>query len=211
MVCMRMIKKNLKTIKISTVVGILSCITFSTFISPLKEGTVYASSVKQAETKVEIIGGKLDYIFPKDQLYDFGQISVSDKTPKYQQLKTQTISDTRGTGEGYNLVVSSTKFIDVNDSKKALNAGTLSVKNPTSSSFTKKTNGGDGNGIIHTGKNTIDGSSIMLLYAPRNAGMGNYDIEFDNKALEFKIIQNDAKKGTYKSIITFTLSTGPEN
>ncbi|MFD1739608.1 WxL domain-containing protein [Bacillus salitolerans] len=123
------------------------------------------------------------------------------------------ITDARGTGEGWNLSLTLTQFKEVDgngayviggkslatNSLKVVGVPTINKKDSTSSDITTIT-------PVASGTALDNGSTVKVLSASLNGGMGSYTI--GNLGVELTIPANAYAK-TYKTDATVTINTAP--
>ncbi|MEJ1517679.1 WxL domain-containing protein [Bacillus cereus] len=126
------------------------------------------------------------------------------------------VTDGRGTGEGWNLTVSSTQLTEVGGLGLTLPAGTLNLYAPTTVTPVGDTNAPSP--TLGAGSHTVDSSPFTIATAGANKGLGTYDLGFDNNAIEINVHPSQkivditnypAAPTPYQATITWTLNNTP--
>lgn len=188
------------------------------FISTLPM-SVLANTVdeKQVDVSVTLNPGQLTYevdVGTDNKEINFGELNLEELSEKGEITATSgfkkiIINDARGTGEGYTLKVQAEQFArDLDGKSIKLDPGVLTLQVPSvAENLTDgKTSDIDIQNISNT---TIDEGGVALAVAKEGTGFGRNQITFDTDSLKLNIKQRDAKLGSYKSVVTFTLSSGP--
>lgn len=185
-------------------------------VSPI--ASVQAETTGDITAQVGIQSGQLSI-----SSVDFGGTTVipdiqQDGTTKTSStnLSPLTVTDSRGTGEGYRVTVSATPMTEIGGIGLQLPSGSLSLK-PVAS-ITANGTTSPAPSIVTGDKLIDDGSSHTLISANVNEGMGSYDVTFPVDALSLTV--NPDTKTTdlanypdgrtpFSSVLTFTIVTGP--
>jgi hypothetical protein len=116
------------------------------------------------------------------------------------------VTDARGTGAGWDISISAEPFTNTAapEGKQALSTGSLTLSAPTVGL-------GDDNSspinTITTNGGAVDNSSVSMLRAETNGGMGTYKIT--GMPMQLKLMPKEVYAGTYTSTVTVSLTTGP--
>ncbi len=120
-------------------------------------------------------------------------------------VTAMTLTDSRGTGDGWNVSLTATQFAhDELDGEKlpldSLALGTVSIEVEEA--------GSTAIAEIDIGDGTIDNvAGVVILNAPVDEGMGTYTVSMEDMTLTLKPATTYA--GTYTSTVTMTLTSGP--
>ncbi len=138
---------------------------------------------------------------------DFTPVSLSGSVAtSTASMSDFAVTDSRGTGEGWNVVAQGTLFAEWNGTAyvpggKALPAGSLSMPAPTVSPVDA------GAPSIIAGPYAIDGSSVKIATAAPGTGEGTYT--FTSSGPLTLTVVAAAYARTYRSEITFSVASGP--
>lgn len=167
------------------------------------------SSVGIQSGSLSIVSTPSNVVFPEITLNGDWGVSTGS-------LDHILVSDARGTGDGWNLTVSSTRFQEIGGLGLTLPSGSLIMYAP----------GGVTPGLeitsppptLATGYMAIDASSFKIASAAPNQGLGSYDVLFGANTLEINIppsvkvidLFNYPTSATpYSATLTWSLSVGP--
>lgn len=140
---------------------------------------------------------------------DFSSVSLGGSLSKTTATMSDfSVSDTRGTGEGWNVVVQGTAFAQWNGTAyvgggKKLPAGSLSMPAPTVSSSEAT----PAPPTVTPGPYLIDGHAVKIASASPGAGQGTYSFT-QTGPLTLTVVAA-AYEGTYRSEITVSVASGP--
>ncbi|MDQ3914431.1 MAG: WxL domain-containing protein [Actinomycetota bacterium] len=138
---------------------------------------------------------------------DFTPVSLSGSVATTTaSMSDFAVTDSRGTGEGWNVVAQATLFAEWNGTAyvpggKALPAGSLSMPPPTVSPIDA------GTPSITPGPYAIDGSSVKIATAAPGTGEGTYTFS-PSGPLTLTVVAG-AYARTYRSEVTFSVTSGP--
>lgn len=166
--------------------------------------SVMGTSTAFAATETVVTGGSRSIDgFAADT---FTPLTLDGKTQKTTSIVTPTtLIDATGTGAGWHVTLDATQFENIN-TLDTLPLNSLALKGVNI--VLAETGSSDAADITATGIGTIDnGSSVTILDANTNEGMGTYTITLE--PLELTLLPKDAKAGTYTTEITMTLTQGP--
>jgi hypothetical protein len=118
-----------------------------------------------------------------------------------------SVTDDRGTGEGWTVTVSATQFREWDGiayvaGGRTLPTGSLSMPAPTVAAVATESPSPS----ITPGPYVIDGSSIKIASAAADTGMGTYNFTQGSLTLT---IPASSYAATYRSELTVSLSSGP--
>ena len=134
----------------------------------------------------------------------FGAITLNGSSQNTtSDLNSLNVQDFTGAGSGWNVTASASQFTT---GSNTIPTGSLLLKKPTS--VTAVTTGGVVPSTIMASNGTIDGSSIKVISAAANEGMGEFQVNFPASTITLALPAT-IKVGTYTSTITWTLSVGP--
>lgn len=157
----------------------------------------------KSNATVEFTGGtiKLDKV-PE---LDFGSHGIAAEAEAYAADSVSDIiqvSDLRGTGEGWDLMVSLSNFHHASDNAVTLKGAKIQISNPV----VKALNGTTAEAPAVDSEITLSSGNVetLLLKAGDNEGMGVWGLEW--KAAETKLLVNPGTARTGKSIATLTWS-----
>ncbi|WEG13232.1 WxL domain-containing protein [Pullulanibacillus sp. KACC 23026] len=168
--------------------------------------TVFIGSKSAFAASTTITGGDLG-VTTDPTVGDFSSVTLDGSVQTTTaSMGSLTVTDARGTGAGWNVVVSATPF-KTSDSSHTLPTDSLSLASPTE--VTPGTGSSDASTV--TKKNgTIDNSAgLKLLSAAVDGGMGTYTVSFPDNALTLTLNPKDVYAGTYTSTVAVTVTTGP--
>lgn len=115
----------------------------------------------------------------------------------------QVVTDLTGTGDGWNLTVEASKFVDGLGAE--LKGTALSLDQLKDSTGY----GQNSEVVIKQGTQAIDAGPVLVASANRDTGMGEFNLNYDTNALSLNIDPTKAKVGNYKSTLTWTLTNAP--
>lgn len=132
-----------------------------------------------------------------------GSVSTTTAT-----MSDFSVTDSRGTGEGWNVVVQGTRFAEWNGTSyvaggKTLPAGSLSMPAPTVST----TEATPAPPTVAAGPYLIDGYSVKIASAAVGDGQGTYTFT-QSGPLTLTVVAA-AYAATYRSEITVSVASGP--
>jgi len=158
----------------------------------------------ESTTNTAITGGSLSMTDPAAG--SFTPVTLDGTVQQSTaSLDNFTVTDSTGTGNGWNVMVKATPFTNT-EKNSTLPDDSLALAGPT---VTAHEGASDVN-TITVANGTIDNTTgIKVLSAAANGGMGIYDIAFPNNPLSLTLNPKDVKAGTYTSTITVTVTTGP--
>ncbi|WP_156288613.1 WxL domain-containing protein [Oceanobacillus salinisoli] len=166
-------------------------------------GSVFAGD-KAFASETTINPGSLD--MPTINVLNFNSVTLDGTIQNsYANIDGFTITDSRGSGAGWNVVVTASQFTSLDN--KVLPKGSLSIAAPTVTAQ----EGSSLASLIATTPGIIDKDDVgvKILSAPANEGMGKFDIAFPANALDLTLNPKDVYAGTYTSTIKINLTTGP--
>lgn len=140
---------------------------------------------------------------------DFSAVSLSGSSATSTAVMSDfTVTDSRGTGEGWNVMVQGTPFAEWDGAgyvpgARMLPAGSLSMSAPTVSS----TEATPAPPTLTAGPYLIDGYAVKIASAAVDAGGGSYTFT-QTGPLTLTIVAA-AYAGTYRSEITVSVASGP--
>jgi hypothetical protein len=139
---------------------------------------------------------------------DFSNV-ILDGTTKTTtaNVTNMTLTDARGTGDGWSVSLAATQFTSDTTYNNALNKLSLNSLGLGPVSIVAGTDSTPITNIL-IGTGLIDSvSGVNILSAPINEGMGSYTISLAPMTLTLS--PKDAKVGVYTSTVTVTLAQGP--
>lgn len=136
---------------------------------------------------------------------DFGQVKLKETAQVYHTSFNDkfTVTDLRGTHEGWRLDVSATQFENENGHK--LPKGSLSIQG-----LERIEGAGNQPTIGLTGTSVIDDGAVNIATAVEGTGAGVFNLYFPEDALSVVVDPTTAKVGTYTSTITWELQSTPD-
>jgi hypothetical protein len=149
--------------------------------------------------ELSLVVDQASIVFPETQLSGYSQDITANLNPL-------TIIDSRGTGEGFRLLVSATPFTS---GGYVLPSNTLSlVSQPTITSDESNVEG-----IQSYTAGAIDNGAKTIIEAPPGAGLGHFSVAFSDNVLkqhvysDFKYIDENSSDGkmTYSSTLTYSI------
>jgi hypothetical protein len=152
-----------------------------------------------------ITGGSLSMGQPTIDDYFTAVTLNGEEQSTTASLGAFTVTDARGTGSGWNVVVKATQFTDVSTGL-TLPENSLDIAVPTvtaqdgASALSTLT-------IINNIESIDNATGVKILSAAVNGGMGKYDVAANTLTLNLQ--PKDVKAGTYTSTITVKVTTGP--
>lgn len=152
--------------------------------------------------KVVIGHGKLTMDQP--DIGDFSQITLTgDVQTTTATMEGFKITDGRGTGEGWNIMITATPFIDT-ATQRVIPENSVEITAPEITA-----RGGASNiNTITASSGTIDNPvGLKLLSAAPNGGMGKYDA--GESQMKITLLPKTTFAGTYTSTLTFNIISGP--
>jgi hypothetical protein len=162
---------------------------------------ILGGTAMAATSTVVLTGGSLAISTPT--VANFGGVTLNGTAqPTTASMGTFTVTDSRGTGVGWNVTVQATQFTMTGHT---LPMNSISMPAPT----VAKIDATSGNTpSITTGPYLIDNASAVKITsaAADGTGMGSYT--FTPGALTLSIPAN-AYAGTYTSTVTVSVVTGP--
>lgn len=181
-------------------------------------GNVHAATTGTSVVNVGVTGGALSITAPT-VLLDFGNTTLTGNTQTLNAtLGGFTAGDATGTGNGWRVTVRASQFTEVGGAAFTLPTDILQMSAPTTVAPT----GGTTSAVpsIKTGAPwTIDGaSSVTVLSAAVNQGMGNYQVTVPGNTLTLTLNPATTKIDAtnfpaaptpYRSTLTWTVITGP--
>lgn len=167
-------------------------------------------SAETTMVNVTIESGTLHFTtIPND--VTFSNIKLTGQADKASQsLIPLKVTDARGTGKGWSVEVSATPFAETSSSL-ALDPGSLKIKKPVA--FTSEFVGSIPPTSNYLGSDpySIDGgSSVKIVKASDNSGLGPWTISWDSDSLSLTLNPATTRIGTYVSTITWQLNDVPE-
>jgi hypothetical protein len=166
--------------------------------------TVFASD--DVNLNLGVTGGTLTMSLDSLTTITLSSIAINDLIAANQETKSAfhnfSVTDGRGTGDGWNIQVSSTQFID--------GANTLPANRTFVDGSTLVFDGANITNNIATKNTMTDGSPISIVSAGLNKGMGEFDLSSLDVGYDF--LSADVatlKAGTYVSTLTVGVITGP--
>jgi len=157
------------------------------------------------DVTANIING--DLLLDPVTVDSFGDIPLTtDASVNYASITSPlTVTDNRGTQEGWTLNVSATPFASADHT---LPAGSLTLEGVESVTATSTTPGiAPSNTLSAT--TVIDDGSVVVAEALNGEGAGVFEIAFPQDALALTVDSSTAKIGNYNSTVTWTLASTP--
>lgn len=171
---------------------------------------VFAADDTTAETEasVEFTAGELKLI--SAPIIDFGSHDISNVEQTYEAASISTnvrISDLRGSGEGWDLMVSLSPFILEDLDEETLQASYISIASPD----VKAVNGNAGAPPAAKDSVTLtsDSTETLVLEAGSDEGMGVWDLEFSTENTTLTVKPGTAKEGASTAVLTWSLQSTP--
>ncbi|HAC3177471.1 TPA_asm: hypothetical protein GZK45_15125 [Listeria innocua] len=143
------------------------------------------------------------------------------------KLNNLTVQDSTGTGRGYDVVLSATQLKEVTPTggfKAGTTAKALPTKslqlNVTGSELQAASNTTSVKPALQTGNKTVDGDSITILKAGKNAGQGQFDYSFSDQSLTLFYdpattpadpVNYPSQDTPYETTVTVAVVQGPQN
>ncbi len=163
---------------------------------------ITATAFAVDDTGVTINGGSLSV--GAITFADFGDVTLDGQ----QKTTTATwniadIIDSRGTGEGWNLSLTLT---ELDSGTHTIPTGSMTVATAPVVTLADGTSSPAGDISVVPVDTGLDGSTVKLITAEANEGMGSYHISDLTASLT---IRADAYAGVYKTDATVALVTGP--
>ncbi|GGA92906.1 WxL domain-containing protein [Ornithinibacillus halotolerans] len=199
---------NTKFNKLKVMVGgiVVATMLGATLVAPAGN---LASAAEINESNVSITGQPL----AMDSLVvgTFNAVVLEGKIQSTTaNIDSFNVTDPSGTGAGWNVTMHATQFTAVDDSGLTLPTGSLTVDKPSIAIATDAEGSSPVGDIITAGGAIDSGTGVKILSAPENSGMGTYTVSFDpTDALTLKLLPKDVRSGTYTSVITTEITTGP--
>lgn len=160
---------------------------------------IYAAGIAFAETVTVVVnGGNLSMTAGGNQTLNPVTLNGTDQNTT-GSLGTLDVIDARGTGAGWNVVVSSTDFAKSGDPSKTIGAAGFDVSAPPAVTTVA------GNTAPSSNSGTLSGGGLKLLSAALNEGMGNYQV---TPSLQLSV-PAQTYAGTYTATVTETVTSGP--
>ena len=168
-------------------------------------GTAFIGGQSAFAAGTAITGGELSMLNSVPS--DFAPVKLDGTVQTTKaDLSDFTVTDARGTGAGWNVMVSATQLEDTAAGLK-IPTGSIKISAPD---VTAQAGASDVESTITIGSGMIDtDTGVKLLSAKVDGGMGKYDVAFPTEALTMTLNPKDVKAGNYTSTITVTLTTGP--
>lgn len=116
-----------------------------------------------------------------------------------------TVTDARGTGDGWNVTVSATQLED-KVAGLTIPKGSIAITKPK---VTAQAGASEADLITPVGGAIDVDTPLKVLSAPKEGGMGKFDVTFEEPALTLTLNPRDVKAGSYTSTIEVTITTGP--
>lgn len=155
----------------------------------------------QDATNVTVTGGELTITNPLAADFAGAAITGAAQTTT-AALAAFSVSDLRGTGDGWHVTAQATQFSTGGVTPITLAANSLTMSEPTVAA-----NGTTSpNPTVNAGPYTIDGAAVSVASAAVDTGMGTYD--FSATTLTLSLPAN-VKAGTYSSTVTVSAVTAP--
>lgn len=143
------------------------------------------------------------------------------------KLNNLTVQDSTGTGRGYDVVLSATQLKEVTPTggfKAGTTAKTLPTKslqlNVAGSELQVASNTTSVKPALQTGNKTVDGDSVTILKAGKNAGQGQFDYSFSDQSLTLFYdpattpadpVNYPSQDTPYETTVTVAVVQGPQN
>lgn len=177
-----------------------------TGVSASTDGVVKSNDVDLTINSSPVGNGGLD--LRTSEIIDFGAIELGDNPELYNTSfeSNFTVTDLRGTQEGYSLSLAASQF--ENEDGHKLPAGSLSLDGIAS---VERVGTGTGH-LPETQLNSltaIDDGEVKIVNAEVGKGAGVFDINFDEDALGLTVDATTAKVGTYESTLIWNLQATP--
>jgi hypothetical protein len=152
--------------------------------------------------KIVIGHGKLTMDQPN--MGDFLPITLTgDVQTTTSTMGAFNITDGRGTGEGWNIMITATPFTDT-ATQKIIPQNSIEITTPEIIAR----GGASDVSTITASSGTIDNPvGLKFLSAAANGGMGKYDV--GESQMKITLLPKSTFAGTYTSTLTFNIISGP--
>lgn len=163
---------------------------------------LYIMPTSVSAKKIVIGYGKLTMDQPN--VGDFAPITLTgDLQTSDATISGFKITDGRGTGEGWKIMITATQFTDVT-TNRTIPMDSVQITAPK---ITARGGSSDVNTLtVFSG--TIDNPvGLKLISASKNGGMGKYDA--DTTPMTITLLPKNTFAGTYTSTLTFDIVSGP--
>ena len=168
-------------------------------IAALTSLLIYAAGMAVAETVTVVVnGGNLSMTAGGNQTLNPVTLNGTNQNTA-GSLGTLDVIDARGTGAGWNVVVSSTDFAKFGDPGKTIAATGFDI--PVAPVVTTVA----GNTAPTSNSGNLNGGGLKLLSAALDQGMGNYQV---TPGLQLTV-PAQTYTGTYTATVTETVISGP--
>lgn len=173
---------------------------------------------------LRLTGGDLRLDVP--EIVGFGKVKLGERKELTTSFADRfTVTDARGTGEGWRLSVRATQFTEVEPEggfkegtgHLTLPEGSLTLSKDIEVGQINTTDGIEPSHVMSEDKVIDSGESVLVVEAFRDEGMGKYGVEFGENALKLLLdpsnvrLDGDNYKGAatpYESTLTWELVTG---
>lgn len=179
----------------------------ATGVSADDGGVVKSNKVDLTIKSAPVGNGGLD--LNTAEIKDFGEIELGE-LPKVHKVGFEnsfTVTDLRGTQEGYSLSLEASPFTN-HESGHQLPTGSLTLDAVESVDRV-----GTGTGELPvtelTSKKAIDDGGVLVLNAEKGKGAGIFKVTFAEDALGLTVDATTAKVGKYESTLTWNLQSTP--
>jgi len=177
------------------------------------QSNVLAATTGTTPGEVTLQSGILDITAPLTTV-NFGTIIVDSTLQSVNaDLSDLSITDNRGTGEGWNITLSASQFTQ--------NSGVTPLKLPTNTlalngiSTITQTLGTSGGPTTTLSPWMIDTGAVKIVSAASNKGMGTFVVDFPLNSISLdvdtaqKVIDPANNPTVYTSTLSWVVSTGP--
>ncbi|WP_163969697.1 WxL domain-containing protein [Oceanobacillus halotolerans] len=195
---------NVKYKKIKVMVGgmVIASMLGMALVAPGGGNLAHAAT---AETEVGVETGGESVLVDRLSVGTFSAVTLNGEVQNTQaQIDSFEITDPRGSGAGWNVVMTASPFVSTDGEGNELPVDALTVEAPTLTALNESTSTDN---IQKTG-GTVDNTGTTILSAPVGEGLGRYSVSFNPEDLDLRIPAG-AYTGTYTSTITVTINNGP--
>jgi hypothetical protein len=156
-----------------------------------------------ADSTTAILGGSLSMTEPT--LDNFASVTLNGQIQTTTaSMGAFTVTDSTGTGNGWNVVVKASQFTTGGETPLTLPNNSLDIALPT---VTAQEGATDASTITKLNGKIDNATGVKVLSAAADGGMGKYDIGANT--LTLNLLPKDVKAGTYTSTVSVTVTTGP--
>src|SRR5690625_3647718 len=194
-----MLNKTKKVLGVG-LVAVVTSLSFTTGALASDEGVTKSNDVS---VTIESGGFHLE----TSSIDDFEKVTLNkdEKTYKTSFKDKFTVTDLRGSHDGWRLDVSASTF---SNGDHELPKGSLTLE-PVSNVEGVGSGYVDLPSVSMDSNKVIDDGSVKVLSASAGKGMGEFDFKFPSNALTLNVDASTAKTGTYTSTLTWDLVQAP--